>query len=70
MAAPTEQAPAKQRTQFAYDEWMESRGVPVHHGFFVRDVRSMELGWWEERKAKTAFIQLAGQEGVSEARVT
>ena len=58
------------RTKFAYDEWMESRGVPVHKGFFVRDVRSMDLGWWEERKCNTAFIQLAGQEGVSEARVT
>ena len=68
--APTVQTPVKQRTQFAYDEWMESRGVPVHHGFFVRDVRTMELAWWEERKCNTGFIQLAGQEGVSEARVT
>src|SRR5579875_2025234 len=58
------------RTKFAYDEWMESRGVPVHKGFFVRDVRTLELGWWEERKCNTAFIQLSGQEGVSEARVT
>src|SRR5579885_1738268 len=67
MAAPAAQEP---RTKFAYDEWMDSRGVPVHRGFFVRDVRNMELGWWEERKCNTAFIQLAGQEGVSEARVT
>jgi hypothetical protein len=58
------------RTKFAYDEWMESRGVPVHKGFFVSDVRSAELGWWEERKCNSAFIQLSGQEGVSEARIT
>jgi oxalate decarboxylase/phosphoglucose isomerase-like protein (cupin superfamily) len=65
-----EAAAQDMRTKFAYDEWMESRGVPVHHGFFVRDVRKMELAWWEERKCNTAFIQLAGQEGVSEARIT
>ncbi len=58
------------RTTFAYDEWMDSRGVPVHRGFFVRDLRTVELGWWEERKCNTAFIQLEGQQGVSEARVT
>ncbi|HLQ34562.1 MAG TPA: cupin domain-containing protein [Chloroflexota bacterium] len=58
------------RTKFAYDEWMESRGVPVHRGYFVRDVRALELSWWEQRKCDAAFIQLAGQEGVSEARVT
>ena len=61
---------AEPRTKFAYDDWMDSRGVPVHRGFFVSDVRSAELEYWEERKAKTAFIQLAGQEGVSEARIT
>jgi gentisate 1,2-dioxygenase len=49
---------------------MESRGVPVHKGFFVQDVRTMELAWWDERKCDTGFIQLAGQEGVSEARVS
>ncbi|HEX6511810.1 MAG TPA: cupin domain-containing protein [Chloroflexota bacterium] len=70
MAVVQEQSSAAPRTRFAYDEWMDSRGVPVHRGFFVRDVREAELDWWEERKCKTAFIQLAGQEGVSEARIT
>ncbi len=68
MAAPAETS--SPRTQFVYDEWMESRGVPVHHGFFVRDVRNAELAWWDERKCNTAFIQLEGQQGVSEARIT
>jgi hypothetical protein len=71
MAAPTATEPTSTpRSKFAYDEWMESRGVPVHKGFFVRDTRTVELDWWEERKCNTAFIQLAGQEGVSEARIT
>jgi oxalate decarboxylase/phosphoglucose isomerase-like protein (cupin superfamily) len=28
------------------------------------------LGWWEERQCNASFLLLAGQEGVSEARVT
>ncbi|MEE9550435.1 MAG: cupin domain-containing protein [Candidatus Binatia bacterium] len=55
---------------FTYDEWMESIGLPVHKGFYIEDVRTLELEWWEERQCKAAFIQLMGQEGVSSARVT
>jgi hypothetical protein len=44
--------------------------VPVHRGFFVPDLRTAELAWWEERQHNAAFVQLEGQQGVSEARVT
>src|SRR5438874_13649769 len=70
VAPPAQQESTEPRSKFAYDEWMESRGVPVHKGFFVRDTRTVELDWWEERKCNSAFIQLSGQEGVSEARIT
>ncbi len=55
---------------FTYDYWMESTGVPIHRGFHIEDLRTVELGWWEERQCKTAFIQLMGQEGVSSTRLT
>ncbi len=55
---------------FTYDYWIESTGVPIHKGFYVEDLRKLELGWWEERKCQTAFIQLMGQEGVSSTRLT
>jgi hypothetical protein len=58
------------RTRFVYDEWMEAQKVPVYRGYFVPDIRKIELGTWQERGCQTAFIQLVGQEGVSEARVT
>ena len=58
------------RARFVYDEWMESIGVPIHTGYAVKDMRTVELGWWEERQCNTAFVQLEGQEGVSETRVT
>jgi mannose-6-phosphate isomerase-like protein (cupin superfamily) len=55
---------------FTYDYWMQSTGVPIHTGFFVEDLRTLPLGWWEERQCLTAFIQLTGQEGVSSTRVS
>jgi len=55
---------------FPYDEWMESTGVPIHKGYYIEDLRTLELGWWEERQCNAAFIQLVGQEGVTSARVT
>ena len=44
------------RTQFAYDEWMDSRGVPIHHGFFVRDVRNLQL---PQGTANLKFMDIA-----------
>jgi len=56
--------------KYTYDYWMESTGVPVHTGFFVDDLRTVKLDWWEERQCQSAFIQLMGSEGVSSSRVT
>jgi hypothetical protein len=52
-----------------YDQWIESTGVPVHEGYFIEDVRTVQLGQWNERECDAAFLKLAGQEGVTEARV-
>ncbi len=53
-----------------YNQWVESLGLPVHKGYYNEDLRTVEMGWWEERGCNTAFIQVVGQEGVGEARVT
>src|ERR1051326_5530156 len=44
--------------------------LPSQRGYFIPDLRTVELGWWEERQLMSAFIQLAGQEGVTSARVS
>ena len=54
--------------EFTYDRWMKSKGIPIHRGYFIEDLRTIELEWWEERGCKAAFIQLLGQEGVSASR--
>ena len=53
-----------------YDQWMEKQGIPIYRDYYIEDGRTLELGWWEERGHNAAFLQLAGQEGVSEARIT
>ena len=54
---------------YTYDRWMESVGIPIHRGFFIEDLRTVELGWWDERQCNAAFIQLMGQEGITSATV-
>ncbi len=54
----------------AYDQWTESLGIPIHKGYYIEDLRTLELGEWAERECQAAFLKLAGQEGVGEARVT
>ena len=53
-----------------YQRWMESRGIPICRGHFIADPMAVDLGWWDERECNAAFIQLEGQQGVSEARIT
>ncbi len=68
---PREQrrAPAYQNGGYTYNKWMEAQGLPVHRGFFIEDLRTVDIGPWKDRGYNGAFIQLMGQEGVSEARV-
>lgn len=55
---------------YAYNHWIESLELPIHKGYYIEDLRKIELGWWEERGCSAAFLLLEGQQGVAEARVT
>src|SRR5438477_10133781 len=57
-------------TVSAYDRWVADQGVPIHEGHHIPDLRAVELGPWPERECSAAFLKLAGQEAVSEARVS
>jgi len=54
----------------SYDRMIESTGLPIHTGYYMEDLRTLELGWWEARQCSAAFLQLTGQEGVTGACVT
>src|SRR5438105_4216176 len=54
------------RLKFTHDRWIDSLGLPVHTGYYIEDLRELELGRWEARGCDAAFIQLEGQQGVTE----
>lgn len=54
---------------FTYDEWMNEQGIPVHRGYYIEDLRTIELSPWDLRECNSAFIQLEGMPGVVEGRV-
>ena len=54
---------------FTYDRWMNSQGIPVHRGYYIEDLRNIELSPWNLRECDAAFIQLEGMPGVVEGRV-
>ena len=35
---------------YTYDEWMEAQGIPIHRGYYIEDLRTLQLGLWEERQ--------------------
>jgi hypothetical protein len=61
---------ARRRRYHPYDAWVESLNVPVYRDYFIEDIAALTLEWWEARQCRVAFLQLAGQEGISEGRVT
>ena len=69
--AATSSLPVPQRRlQFTHDLWMDSLGLPIHSGYYIEDLRALELGRWEERGCDAAFVQLEGQQGITETRVS
>jgi oxalate decarboxylase/phosphoglucose isomerase-like protein (cupin superfamily) len=68
--AATDAAPRATVPSDPYERWVQSLGIPIHRAYAIDDVRTVELGRWEERGCDAAILILAGQEGVQEARVT
>ena len=64
------QVPGIPRTAVTHERWMESIGIPIHRGYYIEDLRTIDLGWWEERGCNAAFVQVEGLKGVAETRVT
>lgn len=53
----------------AYARWVRQQDVPVHTGYYIKDVRTVERGWWSLRGCNAVILNLFGHTGVTEARV-
>lgn len=52
-----------------YREFQEREGIPVHTGFAIDDVRTLEVGQWERTGGRGAFINLVGMEGTCDLQL-
>ncbi len=37
------------KREFPYDRWMESQGLPIYRGYYIEDLRELELARWPLR---------------------
>ena len=51
---------AGHREGYVYDKWIDSLGLPVHKGYYIEDLREVELAPWDEFECNAAIIQLEG----------
>jgi hypothetical protein len=58
------------RRPSAYEQWIATLDLPILRGYFLEDIRTCEVGWWEERQCGAAIVVMAGQEGTAEVRVS
>ena len=45
---------------YTYDRWMRSINIPVHTGYFIPDLRTVELGWWKSENASRRSFNWKG----------
>lgn len=60
---------AGHREGYVYDKFIDSLGLPVHGGYYIEDLRKVELAPWDEFECNGAVIQLEGMKGVTESKV-
>jgi hypothetical protein len=52
-----------------YQEWQAAQKIPIHRGFFVKDIKTAEVVPWDLKGGLAAFINLEGTGGVNDAYV-
>ena len=55
--------------QSAYERWMEAEGIPIHTGYDVSDIRTLQREPWARTGGKGCLIDLKGMEGFTNAFV-
>jgi mannose-6-phosphate isomerase-like protein (cupin superfamily)/oxalate decarboxylase/phosphoglucose isomerase-like protein (cupin superfamily) len=52
-----------------YVNWQRDEGAPVITGFYLQDLSTVELGPWERKGGRGAFVNLEGCGGVNDTHV-
>ncbi|MEK7210757.1 MAG: cupin domain-containing protein, partial [Candidatus Binatota bacterium] len=52
-----------------YHNWQQSQKIPINTGFFIEDLRKVEVAAWDHKGGLGAFINLDGTGGTNDAYV-
>ena len=52
-----------------YDTWQREQNIPVHRGFFIEDLRNVEVAPWNLKGGLGAFVNLEGTGGTNDGYV-
>ena len=69
MAGPTKEFEVHPYVQFMmdkyspYKKWIESEGVPIIGGAFVRDVRTEKLEYWKRKGLQRSYLHFFRSDG-------
>ena len=50
-------------------EWQTAQGIPVISGFFIPDINTAELDYWDLKGGPAAFVMLEGTGGTNDAYI-
>jgi len=56
-------------TRTSYQKWIDEEGLPVIKGFYIEDLKKVELAPWKRKGATGAYINLEGTGGTNDAYV-
>ena len=52
-----------------YDDWQQAQNIPINRGFFIEDLRKVEVAPWELKGGLGAFVNLDGTGGTNDGYV-
>jgi len=69
MASDSETGQLGHDRRTTYEKWTAEEGLPVIQGFYVADLKKLELSPWKRRGGLGAYINLEGAGGTNDAYV-
>src|SRR3990170_4596615 len=53
----------------SYQKWLQQEGLPVITGYYIEDLKTVEVQPWARKEARGTYINLEGTGGTNDAYV-
>jgi gentisate 1,2-dioxygenase len=64
------EAPEYWKVGQEYEAFAEREGIPIHRGYYVQDVHTVEVDDWDRTGVRGALVNLVGHEGLNDIQIT